>query len=77
VEKAAVVIKISHLTCNGVKYVLNFISGRFHGKLHSRSFPELSEKQPIRQLSDNAQPTVTVKMGQNNKQPVASTKYIY
>lgn len=27
-------------------------------------------------MSDNAQPTVTVKIGQNNKQPVASTKYV-
>lgn len=42
-------------------------SGRFHGKLQSRSFPELSdavkEKPPVRQLSEN-----------QSKLPVASTK---
>jgi hypothetical protein len=52
--------------------VVNF-SGRFYGKLQSRSFPELSdatkEKPPVRQLSDN-QPG---KFGQA-KAPVASTK---
>jgi hypothetical protein len=56
-------------------------SGRFYGKLQSRSFPELSdnvkEKQPVRQMSDNSPSTITLKLGQNNKQqlPVASTKY--
>jgi hypothetical protein len=57
---------------------LTRLSGRFHGKLHSRSFPELSEnvkeKVPVRQMSDNQPQTVTVKLGQSNKIPVASTK---
>ena len=58
-------------------FLLYAVLGRFYGKLQSRSFPELSdnvkEKLPVRQMSDNL-PTVTVKIGQNNKQPVASTR---
>jgi hypothetical protein len=57
---------------------ISFILGRFHGKLHSRSFPELSEnvkeKQPVRQMSDN-QPSIAIsKLGGSTKLPVASTK---
>ncbi|CRL02767.1 CLUMA_CG016016, isoform A [Clunio marinus] len=51
-------------------------TGRFYGKLHSRSFPELSdakrEKPPVRQNSDNQASTIK---HEQMKLPVASTKF--
>lgn len=61
---------------------MDFLLGRFHGKLHSRSFPELSEnvkeKQPVRQMSDN-QPSITLTKlgGSSTRLPVASTRWFY
>lgn len=70
--------KCQSVECLACNFFL--LLARFHGKLHSRSFPELSsenvkEKLPVRQMSDN-QPSITItKLNGNTKLPVASTKY--
>jgi hypothetical protein len=63
---------------NNQKQFCSFVLARFHGKLHSRSFPELSEnvkeKQPVRkQMSDN-QAVSVCKLSSSTKLPVALTK---